>query len=79
MWNKILKFGFIRRTGLDTRSHSFKVKIIREIDDMYEIEYLYCMSNSFEIHNMMGLPLLVDKKEVFCIYERKLNWFQRNF
>ncbi len=83
MWKSKIKFGFIKGSyseysGRKSVDYIFRVKIIRETNDIYEIEYGRNMIHSSDTANSInGLSRVVEKSEIYGIYELELNWLQR--
>jgi hypothetical protein len=84
MSKKKVKFGYIKGTYIQTVSgnsteYIFEVKIVRETNDVYEILYGKNMIQDGVNSNFIrGLHKVVDKKRIYGIHERELNWIQRN-
>jgi hypothetical protein len=81
-WYKNIKFGFVsfetvkRYAYKDIEISTFKVKVIRETDNYYEIEYLETMVGSAKYYEINNKPYLLKKSN---LYDINLNWFQRLF
>jgi len=86
IWKKKIKFGFTKVTSRGKYdkncivTHIFRVRIVRELDDVYEIKHYdenLGMDSRPLYHFRNKLETIVDKIEIYGIYELELNWFER--
>ena len=73
---KKLKFGFVKLSDA-YGSYTFKVLIKLETNDFYYVKYLEETSDNYTTNIYKNR--LQSKHNVFSIYEKELNWFQRLF
>jgi hypothetical protein len=82
MWKKKIKIGFIdigtSVNGYKNQTHTYKVKIVHDLGDKYEISFGDLVQGSGQVNNLTSC-LIFDKKRIYGIEEVELNWFERNF
>ncbi len=83
MAKKIVKFGIRtvhtvlrENSNIKGKTHIFKVRIIDEFGDQYQISYLEQLQGEGYVGNK---SFIVPKTEITGIIEKETTWFQRAF
>lgn len=69
------RLGFTKIYSTDNECYTYKVEILNEFENNYEVDYLYTIKQ--HEYPLSGKSSIIPKNKVFDIHTVKVSWFKR--